>query len=180
MDRADQRASFTEMLNESLVRLGSLTDVSTEEIRPFGLADVVRAVAHAERKTGRSLTTDVPAGLSAVGRAADVAVVLRTLAALTGADGLGVQIRGELDAGAAVLIVEPAAAEHLPLLAGNWEEIRPDSFKKTSRGDEEEMNLFVAARLLADQGADLWSTAGRAHFAVRLTALPHPSSEEPS
>src|SRR5437764_9068694 len=71
----DQRASFTEMLDEGLGRLAKLTDVSTEEIGAFAVDDVVRAVAHAERKAGRSVMVDVPARLSAVGRAADVAAV---------------------------------------------------------------------------------------------------------
>ncbi|HEY4409936.1 MAG TPA: hypothetical protein VGO87_08635 [Acidimicrobiia bacterium] len=176
---ADQRASFTEMLEESLGRLASLTDVRLEEIQPFAVADVVRAVANAERKAGRSLTADVPAGLTAVGRAADVAAVLRTLAAITGAGGdSGVQVRGELEAGAAVLVVEPAGSEGPPLLSGNWGRIQVESFKLSSSEDEEGMNLFVAARLLADQGADLWSTAGRARFAVRLAAPPDPTTEE--
>jgi hypothetical protein len=64
------------------------------------------------------------------------------------------------------------------LLSRSWEEIRVESFKLSSRPDEEGVDLFVAARLLAEQGADLWSTAGRTRFAVRLPALPDPSSED--
>jgi hypothetical protein len=181
---ADQRASFGDMLNDSLGRLASLTDVRTEEIQPFDVADVVRAVAHGERKAGRSLTADVPAGLRAVGRAADLAAVLRTLASIAGSAGPGgihvqVELRAELVGGAAVVIVEPAGLDRPPLLSESWEPIRVESFKLSSRADETEMNLFVAARLLADQGADLWSTTGRARFAVRLTAPPDSSSEEP-
>ena len=182
---ADQRASFTGMLNESLGRLGSLTDVRTEEIQPFDVADVVRAVAHAERKGGRTLTADVPAGLRAVGRSADLAAVLRTLAAITGSAGPGgiraqVQVQAQADVkdGAIVLVVGPSGGEEGPLLSQSWDPIRAESFKISSRADEKEMNLFVAARLLTEQGADLWSTSGRARFAVRLTAPPEPRPEE--
>ena len=177
----EQRASFTEMLTESVQRLAALTEVRTEDIAPFAAADLVRAVALGERRAGRSLTADVPGGVTAVGRAADVAAVLRTLAAVTGQKGAtGVQVRGELDAGAVVLSVEPVGADVLPLLAGNWEQIRGENFKSLTAADEEGVDLFVAARLLADQGADLWSTAGRARFAVRLPALSESSSEEPA
>ena len=174
----DQRASFTEMLNESLGRLAALTDVRTEEIQPFGVGDVVRAVAHGERKAGRSLRAAVPDGLTAVGRAADVAAVLRTLAAIAGRNGTPVRVRGELRSGAVVLVVEPAGEERPPLLSGIWEQIRAESFKISSKADEEGLDLFVAARLLADQGADLWSTAGRGRFALRLAALSDSSPEE--
>jgi hypothetical protein len=177
----EQRASFTEMLAEGLQRLAALTEVRSEGIAPFAAAELVRAVALGERRAGRSLTVDVPAEITAVGRAADVAAVLRTLAAVTGKEGAtGVQVRGELDAGAVVLSVEPAGADVLPLLVRNWEQIRVESFKTLTAADEEGVDLFVAARLLADQGADLWSTAGRARFAVRLPALPDSSSEEPA
>jgi hypothetical protein len=174
----DQRASFTGMLEEGLGRLAALTDVRTEEIQPFGLADVVRAVVHGERKVGRSLTPAVPDGLTAVGRAADVAAVLRTLATIAAGNATPVRLRGELQAGAVVLVVEPAGAEELPLLSGNWEQIQGESFKIPSRADEETLDLFVAARLLADQGADLWSAVGRSRFAVRLAAPSGSSPEE--
>jgi hypothetical protein len=150
-----------------------------EEIHPFSVGDVVRAVVHGERRAGRTLAADVPAGLTAVGRAADVAAVLRTLAAVAGRKGtVDVQVRGELEAGAVVVSVEPAGTTRLPLLTRNWEEIRVESFKSPSSADEEVVDLFVAARLLADQGADLWSTAGRTRFAVRLPAPATPSPEE--
>gem|GEM_PF-4091126 len=175
----DQRASFAEMLTEGVGRLTGLSDVRMEEIHPFSVEDVVRAVVHGERRAGRRLAADVPAGLTAVGRAADVAAVLRTLAAVAGRKGtVEVQVRGALEAGAVVLCVEPVESSPLPLLTRNWEEIRGESFKSSSNADEEGVDLFVAARLLADQGADLWSTAGRARFAVRLTAPTTPSPEE--
>jgi hypothetical protein len=176
---AEQRASFGEMLAEGVQRLGSLMDVRSEEIQPFAVDGVARAVVHAERKAGRTVSADLPAGLSAVGRAADVAAVVRTLASVIAPKSpAGVQLRGERSDGAIVIRIEPSEADHLPLSTGIWDEIRADSFKVSLKRDEKALDLFVAARLLAEQGADLWSTAGRARFAVRLPALRGSGSEE--
>ena len=174
----EQREPFGQMLIESIERLGLLMDVRAEEIQPFAVDGVARAVAHAERKAGRKVTAELPAGLTAVGRAADVAAVLRTLVTAVGRHTPAVQMRGEAVGSTVVLSVEPAAAQPLPLLTGNWAEIREESLKNSLTGDEERVDLFVAARLLADQGADLWSTGEQARFAVRLRALADPSPEE--
>jgi hypothetical protein len=178
---AEQRASFGEMLAEGVQRLGTLMDVRSEEIHPFAVDGVARAVVHAERKAGRRVTAQVPAPLTAVGRAADVVAVLRTLVTVAARkSAAGVQIRSEVEGGAVVVRVEPSAAEHLPLLAQSWEEIWAETFKVSLKGDEEAIDLYVAARLLAEQGADLWSTAGRSRFAVRLPVLADTSSQEES
>ncbi|MDQ1516220.1 MAG: hypothetical protein QOE80_2050 [Actinomycetota bacterium] len=168
----DDRLAFRTMLTESVARLGSLMDVRSEEIQPFAVDGVARAVVHAERRAGRSVAADLPAGLTAVGRAADVAGVLRTLIAVTARKAAtGVRLRGGVRDGAVVVVVEPSGADPHPLLTGSWEEIWAETFKPSLAGDEEAIDLYVAARLLADQGADLWSsTAGRARFAVRLPA----------
>jgi hypothetical protein len=168
---AGQRTSFGEMLSDSVGQLGALTDVRSEEIQPFEVDAVARAVVHAERKAGHAVTADLPTPLPAVGRAADVAAVLRTLVAVTGRKAhAGVQLRGEVADGAVVIRVEPQGVDDLPLLSGSWEEISVESFKPSGNDDEESIDLYVAARLLVEQGADLWSTAGRARFAVRLAA----------
>jgi hypothetical protein len=165
----DERLAFRTMLTESVARLSALMDVRAEEIQPFAVDGVARAVVHAERKAGRSVTADLPAGLTANGLAADVAGVLRTLVAVTARRAAaGVQLRGWVSDGAVLVVVEPSGAEPHPLLTGSWEEIWAETFKSSVAGDEEAIDLYVAARLLADQGADLWSTPGRARFAVRL------------
>jgi hypothetical protein len=175
----EQRASFAEMLTEAVQRLSALMDVGTGEIRPFDLERVTRAVVHGERKAGRAVTTAVPAGLSAVGRAADMAGVLRTLVAVVGRHNAGaVRLRAETAGEALVVCVEPAEEGVLSLLSGNWDGIRVEAFKPSADADEEMVDLFVAARLLADQGADLWSAPGRTRFAVRLSAPTTTSPEE--
>jgi hypothetical protein len=175
----EQRAPFAEMLAEGLERLGAHIDVRSEEIEPFAVDGVARAVVHAERKAGRAITSDLPAGLTAVGRAADVAAVLRTLVTVTGRKTTaGIQVRGEVTDGAVIVRVEPAGADDLPLLTGNWEEIWAETIKPDRNNDDESVDLYVAARLLAEQGADVWSTAGRARFAVRLPVLAVTGTQE--
>ena len=176
---SDQRLAFSGMLTEGVARLTSLTDCRTEEIQPFALDGVARAVVHAERTAGRSVTANIPAGLTALGRAADTAGVLRTLVAVTGRKATaGVRLRGEVHDGAIVILVEPSGAEPLALLSSCWEEVWAESFKASVSGDEDVIDLYVAARLLADQGADLWSTVGRARFAVRLPVPPNADAED--
>lgn len=165
----EQRAAFAEMLAESVARLGALIDVRSEEIEPFAVDGVARAVVHAERKAGRAVTAEIPSPLIAVGRAADVAAVLRIVVDLIGRRTAGaVQLGGEVTGGIVVIRVEPAGADVLPLLSGIWEEVCVETFKPERLHDEDLIDLYVATRLLAEQGADLWSTAGRARFAVRL------------
>jgi len=165
---AEQRASFAEMLGEGVERLRALIDVRSEEIEPFGVDGVTQAVVHSERKAGRSVRNDVPGGLTAVGRAADVAAVVRTLIAVTGRETADVRLRGEVQNGAVIVRIEPAGAAEVPLGIEHWEEIKAETFKRTHDEDDASLDLYVAARLLADQGADVWSTSGRARFAVRL------------
>ncbi len=168
----EQRASFAEMLAEGVERLGALIDVRSGEIEPFAVDGVAKAVVHAERKAGRPVKTEMPSPLTAVGRAADLTAVLRTLIAVTARKTTGeVQLRGEVHDGAVVVRVEPAGAADRPLLIGNWEEIRAETFKPTQNEDDAAIDLYVAARLLAEQGADVWSTTGRARFAVRLPVV---------
>jgi hypothetical protein len=165
---AEQRESFAEMLAEGVQRLGALLDVRSGEIEPFAVDGVARAVVHAERKAGRPVKAEVPA-LTALGRAADVTAVLRTLVSAAAGEASGeIRLRGEVLDGAVVVRVEPADAGELPLFIGNWEEIRPETFKPMQKEDDVTIDLYVAARLLADQGADVWSVTGRARFAVRL------------
>jgi hypothetical protein len=165
----EQRKAFSEILTESVERLGALIDVRAEEIQPFALDGVARAVVHAERRAGRAVTAEIPSPLTAMGRAADVAAVLRTLFDVTGRNtDAALQLRAETVAGVVVIRVEAQGADELPLLSGNWEEVSVESFKPGRTNDEDLIDLYVATRLLSEQGADLWSAAGRARFAVRL------------
>jgi hypothetical protein len=175
----DQRAGFASMLTESVARLGSLTDVRSAEIQPFAVADLARAVVHAERKAGRAVTADLADGLTAVGRAADAAAVLRTLVDLAGRQSAtGVQVRSDAEDGVIVVRVEPSGAADLPLLTDCWEEVWAESFKFSSTDDDTTIDLYVAARLLGEQGADLWATAERDRFAVRLPFAPDSGAQE--
>lgn len=175
----ERRAAFVEMLAEGVQRLGALIDVRSSEIEPFAVDAVARAVVHAERKIGRPVRAEVSSPLSAVGRAADVTAVLRTLVSVTAGKVTGeVLLRSSVEDGAVIVRVEPAGADELPLLIGNWEEIRPETFKSAQREDDVTIDLYVAARLLTEQGADVWSTGGRTRFAVRLPLVAVPRVQE--
>jgi hypothetical protein len=146
--------------------------VRSEEIEPFAVDRVARAVVHAERKAGRVVTCDLPDELTAVGRAADMAAVLRTLITVAGRKATaGIEVRGGLTDGAVIVRVEPAGADDLPLLAGNWEETCAEMFQTDRIDGDESLDVYVAARLLVEQGGDVWSAAERARFAVRLPVL---------
>ena len=174
----DQRAGFAALLTEGVERLGLLTEVRGEEIQPVAVAGLARAVVHAERKAGRTVKATLPDGLTAVGRAADVAAVVRTLVDLVARRSpAGVQVSTGVDGGAIVVRVEPAGAGDLPLLLQSWEQVCAGTFKSPRSDDDTNIDLFVATRLLAEQGADLWSTADQRRFAVRLKAAPDSGTE---
>jgi hypothetical protein len=136
-------------------------------------------VVHAERKADRTVTADLPADMTARGRSADVAAVLRTLVGLTaGRSSAGVTVRAEAQSGVVVVRVEATGAPDLPLLTDSWEDVSPGTFKLALNGDETSTDLYVAARLLTDQGADVWSTAERDRFAVRLPAASDSGPQE--
>jgi hypothetical protein len=180
MSHAD-RVAFGRMVVEGADRLGRLMDVAPEEVQPFAVDGVARAVVHAERKAGRAANSSVPAGLRAVGRAADVAGALRALVAAVAAEGMNgsgtgppptgstVALKAEVLASVVVLRVEPSGAEDLPLDAAVWRPVHVEAADPAAGTD-----LYVAARLLAEQGGDLWTAAGP-RFAVRL-----PSAQDPS
>jgi len=165
----EQRAAFADMLVEGVKRMGELVDVRIEEVGPFSVESVAGAVVRAERRAGRAVATDVSADLTAVGRAADVAAVLRTLVDVVDRKApAGVQLRGGVHDGAVVVRVEPAGATEVPLYTGLWKALWAGAFPPGVGDDEESVDLYGAARLLAEQGADMWSTAGGTRFAVRL------------
>jgi hypothetical protein len=166
---AEQRAAFGEMLCEAVKRMGQLVDIRREEIRPFTVEGITTAILQAERRAGRQVAADVPDSLLAVGREADVAAVLRILVeTVDRKSSAGVQLRGARDDGAVVLWIEPAGAPELPLFRGKWNALGAGAFTPGAGGDDETVDLYGAARLLAEQGGDLWSTAGQTRFAVRL------------
>jgi hypothetical protein len=175
----EQRDAFGGMLREGVSRLRSLVDVRSEETSVFPVGVTVEAVRHAERKAGLAVTSELPADLSAVGRATDVAAVLRTLIGfVAGRSPAGVQVRGALDGTAVVVRLEPAGAEPLALQTESWDEVWAEAFSASANTDDSSLELYVAVRLLAEQGADLWSTVGGDRFAVRLPAAMGPQTQE--
>jgi hypothetical protein len=166
------------MVDEGIGRLTGLMEIRPDEIAPFAADAVARSVVHAERKAGRTIAAALPAGLNALGRSADVITVLHTLCGSLSASASGhdpaVRITGEAQDGAVVLYVETADADASPLSVENWRYIQVESLcSGAEAGEQDKSALYVAARLLADQGADLWATSGAVRrFAVRLPADP--------
>jgi hypothetical protein len=174
----DQRAAFADMLTEGVKRMGELVDVRSEDIGAFTVESVVAAVVRAERRAGRAVGADVPNDLRAVGRAADVAAVLRTLVQVVDRNARsGVQLRGGVHGGAVVVRIEPAGTGELPLSIGKWKPLWMEAFPAQVSEEEGSVDLYGAARLLAEQGADLWTTEARTYFAVRLP-IGAPSREQ--
>jgi hypothetical protein len=120
--------------------------------------------------------------LRGVGRAEDLAVVLRTLLRSIQAGPGGVILRGELWGPAVVLLLEPAETAHNLHPAADWTIVpadRPGPELGVDRG-EEALDRYVAARLMGEQGGDIWTTAhtgGQVSFAIRLPAA-RPTTEE--
>jgi hypothetical protein len=161
---AADRVAFGRMVLEGAERLGKLMDVAPDEVQPFAADGVAKAVVHAERKGGRTVRSSVPVGLRAVGRAADTAGVLRTLVSAVAAAGADVALRAEADGPVVAIRVEAADSPDLPLDTAAW---RPVDVAATD--PQAGADLYVAARLLAEQGGDLWEASGP-RFAVRLPA----------
>jgi hypothetical protein len=169
------RIALGRMVGAGVDRLGLLVDVRMEEIQEFGIDTVVQSVVRTERKAGMAVSSAVPAGLRAVGRATDLAVVLHTLirSPRVRFDGAPVILRGECRDGAVVLLVEPAGltADSLIESPDRMEpELGPDS-------GADALDLYVAARLMGEQGGDVWTAThagGRVSFGVRLPATATP------
>jgi hypothetical protein len=159
------RVAFGRMVVEGVERLGKLMDVAPDEVQPFPVDAVARAVVHAERKGGRTAVSSVPVGLGAVGRAADTAGVLRTLVTAVAAAGQDVALRAEADGPVVVIRVEAAGSPALPLDIAAWRPVDVAAADPQAGAD-----LYVAARLLAEQGGDLWAATGP-RFAVRLPGV---------
>jgi hypothetical protein len=80
------------------------------------------------------------------------------------AAGAAVGLRAEALSSVIVLRVEPVGCVDLPLDTATWQPVLLEA-----TDPEAGVDLYVAARLLAEQGGDLWAAAGP-RFVVRLPA----------
>jgi hypothetical protein len=171
---------MAEMVASGIERLTEIVDIRLDDLHELPLGVVVKGVVHGERKAGHIIRTALPADLRVTGRAADLAAVLHTLAGSVRRGGqLGaaeiVRLRAEVEGTHVVLFVEPGDDSALlaPAPEG-WEplstaRLQPELRSAGDAGDS--LDLYVAARLVADQGGDLWVAghpAGPLSYAVRI------------
>lgn len=167
--------ALTHALGAEVARLQQLVAAQErEEPAPFRLLEAISPVLLLERSNGLDVTCMVDERLVVVGRAKETAQVLRTLLdnARAYAPGSPVTVRSERRDDWAVLLVEDCgpgvpAAE------------RKAVFERSRRGSSGEgtsgsgLGLYVASRLMREQGGDIWVTdrsGGGATFVVSLPA----------
>jgi hypothetical protein len=176
------RIALGRMVGAGVDRLRQLVEVRMEEIEEFGVDTVVRSVVHSERRLGVSVTTAFPAGLRGVGRAADLAVVLHTLirSPRIRPGCAPLVVRGARQGDAILLLVEAAGLGPDPLvvspdrldgsLMAPFDRLEPELGHEAG---EDALDLYVAARLMSEQGGDIWTATrpgGGASFGVRIPA----------
>lgn len=167
---ADRRA-LGRMLTTGVEQLGELVDLRIEGTADLALDTLCRSLVHAEQRAGAQVTTAVPDGLRAVGRPDDLGVVLRTLLR-TMRPQQPLVVRGEHHGATVALIVQPASVAAGPATT-DWAPVVPTAL---AVGDDA-LDLYIATRLLAEQGADLLIAShrgGLVSFAVRLPAAGTP------
>lgn len=157
LDPADRQA-LAEAVTGEIERLHRLIEVHQEEATaPFSLAELLTPIVTTERARGADLVVEVAGDLVALGHAADTAEVVRNLLdnARRYAPGSRVVVRGDSDGAWAMLCVEDRGP-------GVSREERERIFERGHRGtaaagtEGSGLGLFVARRLMEEQGGDLW------------------------
>jgi two-component system, OmpR family, sensor kinase len=180
-DRLDEdtRASLSDAITREIARLQTL--VSPERVRSsageFRLVDVVAAVVTAARSHDVSVHVDVPTHLKAYGQPAETGQVVQNLVenARRYAPGSPLHVRAEPATAGVILRIEDEGS-------GVPEDERAAIFERGRRGsaaactDGSGLGLYVSARLMREQGGDIWvedRPGGGASFALWL-----PESED--
>ena len=168
--------ALTQALGAEVDRLQTLVaEQQREDLQPFNLSDAVEPVVLLEQSNGLALTCCIDPSLRALGRPKETTQVLRNLLdnARLYAPGSPVAVRAEQRDEWVVLLVEdegpgvPAAERH-------------SIFERSRRGttadgtDGSGLGLYVARRLMREQGGDLWVTDGAGRGASFVLSLPIP------
>ena len=167
--------ALTQALGAEVARLQELVSAQQrEDPTPFRLLEAISPVLLLERSNGLDVSCMVDERMVVIGRPKETAQVLRTLLdnARAYAAGSPVTIRSERRDDWAVLLVEDSgpgvpAAERRAI------------FERAKRGSTADgapgsgLGLYVAARLMREQGGDIWVTdrsGGGASFVMSLPA----------
>jgi len=173
--------ALTSALGAEVTRLQELVaEQEREEPRSFSVREHVEPIVLLERTNGRDVTLDVGDRLVAVGRPTETVQVLRNLLdnAARYAAGSPVVIHGEARDDWVVVVVSdrgpgvPAAE-------------RRSIFERSRRGSTSDgvegsgLGLYVASRLMREQGGDLWVTDNPGGGAAFVMSLPAPDGTGP-
>jgi signal transduction histidine kinase len=171
------RESLARALSTEISRIQKLiTPVHLEEVT-FDVAEMLEPLVTCRAAAGDDITLSVPRGLLAVGRPAHTAEVVMNLLdnARRYAAGSPIRVRAERERRSVVIRVEdrgsgvPVSEQRLVFERG-WRGAASSGVEGSGLG------LYVAARLMEDQGGSLWvenRRGGGASFALRLP-LGHP------
>jgi signal transduction histidine kinase len=187
LDRAS-RSALARALGDELRRLQRLVETTPEDeiVAPYDVGSTLEPIINCRRLAGTDITVDVPDGLFVLGRRHDLAEVVQNLLdnAARHAPSSPVLVRAGAELGNVVVRVEDRGPGVAP---SEWETI----FQRGRRGTTGSpggsgLGLYVARRLMRDQGGDLWvegRPGGGASFALYLPGFhvaPAPAGPPPA
>lgn len=167
--------ALTEALRAEVARVQELVaERAREEMQPFSLREVLSPLVVLEQSNGKDVTLSVGDHLIARGRPTETVQVVRNILdnAATYAPGSPVVVRGETRDDWIVLVVEDSGPGVPPAE-------RRTIFERSRRGSTSTgttgsgLGLYVASRLMREQGGDLWvgdRPGGGAAFLLSLPA----------
>lgn len=176
-DRLDPetRASLATAVSAEIARLQRLisADHLTEDGAVFTVAEALAPVVTGARAQGTGVLVDIDENLTAYGRWADTAEVVQNLVenARRYAPGSPVAVRARRQDGRVLIRVEDRGPGIPP-------EQREEVFQRGRRGGQgagtpgSGLGLYVSARLMREQGGDLWVEDRAGGGAVFIAALP--------
>lgn len=146
---------------------------------PFNLFDVVMPVVVCARAGGMQIRVDVPAGLEVLGASSATGEVLQTLVdnARRHAPRSPVEITARCAAGRVAVLVEDRGPG---LPEGAEERIFERGWTSSPTGEGSGLGLFVAARLVEQQGGQITARSRLDGGASFLVELPAPGGTSPT
>lgn len=173
---AETQSALSTAISGEIRRLQRLVSVeeASGEMGPFSLAESLAPIVANERARGVAVDVDVPGDLDAVGRAGATEQVIQTLFdnARKYAPNTRVRVRASREDAWVVLRIEDRGPG-VPVSE------REAVFRRGVRGDNalevsgSGLGLYVAAKLIREQGGELWvddRQGGGASFAIALPA----------